>query len=104
MTASRCVLICATLREDGVRVASSSAPLFTDGACLALYNGFRHWNHLRRVTFEERETAAESWALEALGASDRAEAWREMLAQAYIPFDARPDVGAVDDFDARVPG
>ena len=51
---------------------------------------------------EERETAAECWDLEALGAGDCAEAWREMLAQAYIPFDARPDVGAIDRFDARV--
>lgn len=56
----------------------------------------------RRVKFEERETAAESWELEAVDAIDRGEAWREMLAQAYIPFDARPDVGAVDHFDARV--
>jgi AraC-like DNA-binding protein len=50
----------------------------------------------------ERETAAERWELGPLDVNDRAEAWREMLAQAYIPFDARPEAGEVDRFDAQV--
>jgi AraC family transcriptional regulator, positive regulator of tynA and feaB len=54
------------------------------------------------VRVEQPQTAAERWELDARDARDPAEAWREMLARAYVPFDARPDLTVGGPFDARV--
>lgn len=51
---------------------------------------------------EERPSAVERWTLAELDAHDPAEGWREMLARAYVPFDARPDPATGERFDARV--
>jgi AraC family transcriptional activator of tynA and feaB len=54
------------------------------------------------VRAEERQTATERWELDALDTRDPTEGWREMMARAYIPFDARPELLDANRFDARV--